>query len=221
MKKAKSGLDLIKPVEIVDNADRLTTIDFVEEFGDSAFESAMANVPASAGAVVETGLQTIIESAKELIKQREINSLSRLDVLKEQTDNLGNCVTIASEIYMSSPIPDHAYQLSALTSAFNASLSQVDKMQDPVQVFNQISDLMESMFREHVSKMAVGIDRIRKDLGKQHPDMVDSVNAHFMRMLKEMSPETAANYDKLQSELRKILGIKQRPKGQGPDPKGG
>jgi hypothetical protein len=220
MTSKKSGMSMIKPVEILDNADKLTTRDFVDEFGDSAFESAMANVPQGAGPGVETGLQAVINTAKDLMREREMQALSRLDVLKEQTDSLGRCVFLASQIYENAPIPDHAYQLSALASAFNASMAQVDKMNDPVQTYNQMSELMETMFREFVSKMAFGIDRIKKDLGKQNPEMVNSINAHFERMLREMSPDTSNNYDKLQSELRKILGIKQRKAGQGTDSKG-
>jgi hypothetical protein len=219
MKDKKTGTSFIKPVDIIENADKLTTRDFVDEFGDSAFESAMANVPAGAGPGVETGLQAVIDTAKELMREREMNALSRLDVLKEQTDALGRCVFLASQIYENSPIPDHAYQLSALTSAFNASMAQVEKMTDPVQTYNQMSELMESMFRGFVSKMAIGIDRVRKDLGKQNPELTNSINAHFERMLREMSPETASDYDRLQSELRKILGIKQSSKGQGAAPK--
>lgn len=220
MKDKKTGMSLVKPVEILDNADKLTTRNFVDEFGDSAFESAMANVPHGAGPGVETGLQAVINTAKELMLEREMNALSRLDILKEQTDSLGRCVFLASQIYENAPIPDHAYQLSALASAFNASLAQVDKMNDPVQTYNQMSELVESMFREFVSKMAFGIDRVKKELCRQNPEMANAINAHFERMLREMSPDTSDNYDKFRSELRKILGIRQRKPGQGADPKG-
>jgi hypothetical protein len=222
-KKHKPAGLTIHPVEIEGNADRLSTRDFIDEFGDSALASAMSNLPATAPnpQSMEGGLQAVIEVAKDLMREREANALSRVDVLKEQTDSLGRCVFLASQIYENSPIPDHAYQLSALTSAFNASLAQVEKMNDPVQTFNQINDLMEAMFTEFVSKMAVGIDRVRKDLGKQNPELVNSVNAHFERMLRDMSPETSANYDKLQAELRKILGIRQKKPGNGSNSQGG
>jgi len=221
-KKHKPAGLSIQPVEIEDNADRLSTKDFIDEFGDSALASAMSNLPTTSNsASMEGGLQAVIDAAKDLMREREASALSRVDVLKEQTDSLGRCVFLASQIYENSPIPDHAYQLSALTSAFNASLAQVEKMNDPVQTFNQINELMEAMFTEFVSKMAVGIDRVRKDLGKQNPDLINSVNAHFERMLREMSPETSANYDKLQTELRKILGIRQKKPGNGSNSQSG
>ena len=219
-KNKPAGLS-IKPVEIEDNADRISTRDLVDEFGDSAFTTAMSNLPATAPQGMEGGLTAVIEAAKDLMREREANALSRVDVLKEQTDSLGRCVFLASQIYENSPIPDHAYQLSALTSAFNASLAQVDKMSDPVQTYNQLSELMEAMFTEFVSKMALGIDRVRKELGKQDPEMVNSINSHFERMLRDMSPETSQSYDKLQNELRKILGIRQKKPSDGSNPKGG
>lgn len=205
--KKKTGIEMIKPVEIVDEADQISTQSFIDEFGDTAMEAAISHMPSKSSE--GSDLQTIIDNAKDLIKKREMESLSRLDVLKEQTDSLGSCVTIASEIYMNSPIPDHAYQLSALTSAFNASLSQVEKLNDPVMTYNQISEVMEAMFREFVSRMAGGIDRIRVDIGKQNPQMIGVINAHFERMLKDVSPDTAESYEKMQDEVKKILGIKK------------
>lgn len=199
----------ITPVDIQDNADKTS---FADEFGDSALIEATANLPKGAGPIAEMGLQAIIEGAKEIIKERKQEALSRIDILKEQTDSLGDCVTIASQIYFNAPIPDHAYQLSALTSAFNASLSQVEKMQDPVTVYNQINELMGTMFRDVVTKMSINIDRMRRDMGAKNPEMVYQINANFERMLKDISPDTQDAYDHLQSELRKILGIKKNTK---------
>lgn len=199
----------IKPVDIQENADRIS---FADEFGDSALVEAKALLPSGAGPQAEMGLQAIIEGAKQIIKERKQEALTRVDILKEQTDSLGDCVTIASQIYMNAPIPDHAYQLSALTSAFNASLSQVEKMQDPVTVYNQINELMSTMFRDVVTKMANNIDRMRKDMGNKNPEMVYQINANFERMLKDISPEVEENYEHLQSELRKILGIRKGSK---------
>lgn len=212
----------ITPVEIQDNADRIATRDFVDEFGVEAMGSALSHLPEKATKEdVSTSLQAVIEGAKDLIRQREAEALTRLDVLKEQTDALGNCVFLASKIYESMPIPDHAYQLSALSSAFNASMGQIDKMQDPVVLMNQINELLESMFRDVIKQMANGIDRIRKDMVDKHPEMVHQINTNFERMLKEISPDTEERYDRMQSELRKILGIRQRKKGTGSDREGG
>lgn len=199
----------IKPVDIQDNADRMS---FADEFGDNALVEATAHMSKAAGPGAEMGLQAIIEGAKEIIKERRQEALSRVDILKEQTDSLGDCVTIASQIYMNAPIPDHAYQLSALTSAFNASLSQVEKMQDPVTVYNKLNELMGTMFRDVVTKMSINIDRMRRDMGTKNPEMTHQLDANFQRMLKDISPDTQEAYDNLQSELRKILGIKKSVK---------
>jgi hypothetical protein len=199
----------IKPVEIQGDVDRIS---FTDEFGDTALIEATAHIPKSASPTAEMGLQAIIEGAKEIIRERKQEALSRVDILKEQTDSLGDCVTIASQIYMNAPIPDHAYQLSALTSAFNASLSQVEKMQDPVTVYNQLNELMGTMFRDVISKMSINIDRIRRDMGNKNPELTTQINANFERMLKDISPDTQEAYDNLQSELKKILGIRKGTK---------
>lgn len=220
MKKAK--IAMITPAEIEDSADRIGTKDLVDEFGATALSSAIQCIPSKAQNKegIETNLQMVIDNAKELMRRREDEALTRLDVLKDQTDSLGRCVFIASQIYENSPIPDHAYQLSALSSAFNASLGQVDKMQDPVGLMNQINALLESMFRDVLRNMSVGIDRMRQDLITKHPEMVSQINSNFERMLKEISPETEERYERMQSELRKILGIRQRKK-SGDENKGG
>lgn len=203
------GISNIKKVEIQENVDRMQ---FSDEFGDNALVAATSHMPKAAGPGAEAGLQVIIDNAKEIIKERRKESLSRVDILKDQTDSLGDCVTIASQIYINAPIPDHAYQLSALTSAFNASLSQVEKMQDPVTMYNQLNELMATMFTDVMSKMSINIERIRRDMINKNPDVVHQLNANFERMLKDMSPETQSSYDNLQSELRKILGVKKSSK---------
>lgn len=209
----KSKLN-IKPVEIVDDSDKMS---FIDEFGETALVQATNNLSPNAGPNVENNLQTIIEGAKEIIRERNSQALTRLDILKEQTDSLGNCVTIASHIYQNSPIPDHAYQLTALASAFNASLAQVDKMQDPLNVYNELNSLMATMFTEVIKKMVINIDRIRKDLSSKNPEVAKQIQENFERMLKDISPDTEASYEQMQHEIRKILGIRKSGKSQKSD----
>lgn len=204
----------IKPVEIVESSDRMS---FVDEFGENALVQATSNLSPNASPAVENNLQTIIEGAKAIIRERDSQALTRLDVLKEQTDSLGNCVTIASHIYQNSPIPDHAYQLTALASAFNASLSQVDKMQDPLNTYNELNALMATMFTEVIKKIVINIDRIRKDLSSKNPDVAKQIQESFERMLKDISPDTEASYEQMQHEIRKILGIRKSGKSQKSD----
>ncbi len=209
MNEKKPRVLNIKPVDIQDNADRMS---FEDDFGDNALTTATAMLPSGASPQAEMGLQAIIEGAKQIIKERRAESLSRVDILKEQTDGLGDCVTIASQIYLNAPIPDHAYQLSALTSAFNASLSQVEKMQDPVTTYEQLNELMAMMFKDVVTKIANNIDKMRRDMGNKNPEMIHQINANFERMLKDISPDVEENYERLQSEIRKILGIRKSSK---------
>lgn len=219
--KDNKGKSKIKPVVIEDGVDTMSTSDFVDEFGAAALESANNFLPASANKDgVQENLQMVIEVAKQLTLERRSQSLTRLDVLKEQTDSLGDCVSIASEIYKNMPIPDHAYQLSALASAFNASLSQVDKMQDPVDVLNQINEQVMTMFNRFLKDLALEIDRVRKEFKGQYPGRETHIDESFNRMLKTMSPNTQELYDGLQSELRKILGIKRSSKAKGADREG-
>lgn len=217
MSEKKTRTLNIKPVEIMDNSDRMS---FEDEFGDNALTTATSMMPANAPQGAEQGLQAIIEGAKALILERRQEALSRVDILKEQTDSLGDCVTIASQIYLNAPIPDHAYQLSALTSAFNASLSQVEKMQDPATTYEQLNELMASMFRDVVTKIATNMDRMRKDMGAKNPEMSHQINANFERLLKDISPEVEENYERLQSEIRKILGIRKSSKSKSSNKEG-
>jgi hypothetical protein len=130
------------------------------------------------------------------------------EVLELELNSLAECVGVATEIYKKSPIPDFAYQLAALSNAHKTALQQLEKMKDPKLIVTEIEGQIRFMFMDIIKAMAIEIDKTKKEMVRIAPDHKTTLEDLFGRMLNAIQPETQKIYDNLQTNLKKILGIR-------------
>lgn len=149
-----------------------------------------------------------IAKIRSEVKNRLSKCSTHLEALELEINSIVECVGIAVELYKQDPIPDNAYQLSSLTNAHKAALSQLEKMKDPKGILYEIELQIKNMFTALIKAMANEIDKTKKDLITLHPGDKHTIGDHFNRMVNSIQPETQNIYDDLNLVLKKILGIK-------------
>lgn len=154
-----------------------------------------------------------IQEARRLIEERKGEATSDLAMLRIQTDSLSECAQMAAEIYKQMPMPDHAYQLSALTTAYNSSLAQAEKMKDPELILGSIEGVIEEMFTGLLKSFAAEINKTQSEMQRLYPDSKIAIEDLMDRMLAAISPESQRLYDQLHTKLSKALGVKPRDSG--------
>lgn len=174
----------------------------------------IANVPKPPGKGKNGGGVTMdlvaISEARRLIEERKGEATSDLAMLRIQTDSLSECAQMAAEIYKQMPMPDHAYQLSALTTAYNSSLAQAEKMKDPELILSSIEGVIEEMFTGLLKSFAGEIGKTQSEMQRLYPDSKVAIDDLMDRMLAAISPESQRLYDQLHTKLSKALGVKPR-----------
>lgn len=131
-----------------------------------------------------------------------------VEVLQHELKNLAECVAIATEIYKDKAVPDHAFQLSALSAAFNNTYSLLVKQKDPKIMSEELAGLIKGMFLKIVHALALEIDKTKKDLIARYPDDRATVEDHMVRMLESVQPETQRVFEGYENAVKKILGIR-------------
>jgi len=134
---------------------------------------------------------------------------SRREVLEVEVDTLAECASLAAEIFKQSPVPDNAYQLTALTSAHNTAINQLEKLKDPTLVLGDLERLIRKMLVEVVQTLALEINKAKVDFTNLYPKDALTINEVFSRMLDAIQPQTSAMYDELHKSLKGILGLKK------------
>lgn len=176
----------------------------------------IANVPKPPGKGGKGGGGTmdlvVINEARRLIESRREEATSDLAMLRIQTDSLSECVQMAAEIYKHMPMPDHAYQLSALTTAYNSSLAQAEKMKDPELILESIEGVIEEMFTSLLKSLAMEINKTKTQMQRLYPDSTVAIDDLMDRMLSAISPESQRLYEQLSTKLHKALGVKPKSK---------
>jgi len=185
----------------------------IDTLGDT---TAMEGIPAP-----KLARKSFIENMKTMkIDQDELNTIQSLvegrlsqcsthrDILEMEVNTLAECVGVATEIYKKYPVPDNAYQLAALSNAHKVTLHQLEKMKDPKLIVGDIEFQIRLMFMEIIKSMAIEIDKTKREMTRHAPEHKTTLEDLFGRMLNAIQPETQKIYDNLQSNLRKILGIK-------------
>lgn len=152
----------------------------------------------------------VIDEARRLIETRKEEATSDLAMLRLQTDSLSECVQLAAEIYKNMPMPDHAYQLSALTTAYNSSLAQAEKMKDPELILDSIEDVIRDMFTSVLKSLAMEIQKTQTEMQRLYPDSRIAIEDLMNRMLSAISPESQRLYEELSIKLCKSLGVKPK-----------
>lgn len=155
----------------------------------------------------------VLEQARQLIESRREEATSDLAMLRLQTDSLSECVQMAAEIYKHMPMPDHAYQLSALTTAYNSSLAQAEKMKDPELILDSIESVIEEMFTSLLKAMALEINKTKSEMQRLYPDSRVAIDDLMNRMLSAIAPESQRLYEELNNKLCKALGVKPKNNG--------
>ena len=130
------------------------------------------------------------------------------EMLELEVNALAECVGIAKALFLSNPIPDNSYQLTALTNARKAALGQLEKMKDPQETLYDIEQHIRLMFTDIVKAMALDMDRAKRELLLLIPDEKPTVEDLFSRMMNSIQPETQNIYNDLRASLKKILGIR-------------
>ena len=152
----------------------------------------------------------VIDQARKMIEARRNEATSDLAMLRIQTDSLSECVQLAAEIYKNMPMPDHAYQLSALTTAYNSSLAQSEKMKDPELILESIENVIQDMFTSLLKSLAMEINKTQTEMQRLYPDSKIAIEDLMDRMLSAISPESQRLYEQLSTKLYKALGVKPK-----------
>jgi hypothetical protein len=134
---------------------------------------------------------------------------SKKEALNLQSQSLNECVVIASEIYKNFPTPDHAYQLAALASSHNSTISQHEKLRDPNAELAEIEKMLKVMFENVFKSLAGEIDKSKKELTRIYPQDKATIDDLFVRMLQAVTPDTKKYYEEMNTNLKKTLGLKK------------
>lgn len=134
--------------------------------------------------------------------------VSDVEVLQYELKSLAECVAIATEIYKDKAVPDHAFQLSALSAAFNNTYSLLVKQKDPKVMAEELAVLIKNMFTKIIHALALEIDKTKKDLIARYPGDRSTVEDHMVRMLESIQPETQRVFEGYETAVKKILGIR-------------
>jgi hypothetical protein len=156
----------------------------------------------------EISPQAVVRVADYKVIDRLVNCSSDRDVLALQVEELGQCVALATDIYKVFPVPDNAYQLSALTSAFNNSLVQLNKLQDPKEQLAKVNQLIQGMFITLVQSLSGEIEKTKREFRRKYPNDTATIEDAFKRMFESIQPESKNLYDNLNNQLKLALGIK-------------
>lgn len=152
------------------------------------------------------------EDTQDII-ERVRNSLAtcatKRDILEHEVNNLAECISISTEIYKSNPVPDNAYQISALMNAYNSSLSQLEKMKDPKETMADIESIIKEIFTGIIRTMALEIENTKKEWNIRFPDERATIEQNFKKMLDAIQPETQKIYENLVPKLKNALGIRK------------
>ena len=151
----------------------------------------------------------VVEEYKTRIKEALGKCSSHHDILELKATYLAECMGIASEIYKKEPIPDNAYQLSALANAHNSVLTQLDRMNDPKELLGNIEVKIKEMFTTVIKALMIEVEKTKREFSISHPEDRATIDDYFTRMLSAIQPETQKIYDGFQNTLKTILGIKK------------
>lgn len=161
------------------------------------------------GGVDDNVQQDTLEAYRAKVDATLAGCSTKRDVLETEVDSLATCVALAAEIYKDAPIPDNAYQLSALTNAHNSALSQLEKMKDPQVILSDLEKHIRDMFTNMIQALIGEIHKTKHEFNRTRPEDKATVEDQFSRMLDAIQPQTQVLYDGLQEKLKSILGIKK------------
>jgi len=131
-----------------------------------------------------------------------------VEVLQLELRKVASCMAIAAEIYQTRPVADNAFQLAALTSAYNNTFNLLTKQKDPKKVAEDLAGMVKAMFVKIVHAFAIEVDKTKKDLISRHPTERSTIEDHFFRLLEAIQPETQKIFDGYEQGVRSALGIK-------------
>lgn len=183
--------------------------DIKDPLGDSI--AAIPKPPGKKGKGNEPAMDlAVVEEARKMIEARKAEATSDLAMLRLQTDSLSECVQMAAELYKNIPLPDNAYQLSALTTAYNSSLSQAEKMKDPEVIIEDLEDIIKEMFTSLLKSLAMEIKKTQTEMQRLYPEQRTAIEDLMDRMLSAIAPESQTLYDELYVKMCKALGVKPK-----------
>jgi uncharacterized phage infection (PIP) family protein YhgE len=161
---------------------------------------------------VPSDLPTAVVTPELATKVKDILSqfTTHREILEHQTFELADCVAIATEIYKSFPTTDNAYQLSSLANTYKSSLSQLDKMADPISQLDSLSTIIHRGLLDITKALAEEIRKTKRELQRISPQESTTIEDCFSRMLDAMTPATDQVLKNMQSNICKALGIKTK-----------
>jgi hypothetical protein len=178
--------------------------------------------PAPVFIQTQNNIQQLIQNVQNLVVNNDNKTVdivaaltelahcaSNVDVLNYSMEKLSECVAIATAHYRVKPVPDNAYQLAALTSAYNNTFALLDKQKDPVQTIDEISRYIKTAFMKILHSMALAINTTKGELLGKYPDDRPTVEDSFGRMLESIQPSSQDIFNDLEMFLKSTLGIKR------------
>ena len=147
------------------------------------------------------------------VRQEIAKRSTKRDILEMHMDDLSECVGLATEIYKQFPIPDNAYQLSALANTHKALLVQLEKMIDPYIILDKVEEAMRDMFILLVKILIDRVHEVKLEFSKRYPNDKDTIEGLFSQMADDITPAAQQMFDNLRPTLINVLGIKLKKGG--------
>lgn len=151
----------------------------------------------------------LVDTYRAIATQQLSGMTTKKEVLDAQASKLSECVAIAAEIYKHMPVPDHAYQLAALSAAFNSTVSQHERMRDANLEMDQINTLLRDLLQNVLRSLAVEIEKAKSEFSRLNPELKSTHDDIFKRMTDAVAPDSKKFYDDMAERVKAILGIKK------------
>lgn len=179
-------------------------------FGDSApLEEFGMNLPKPRFGKAPLVTPELVDTYRAIAVQSLVGMTTKKEVLDSQSGKLSECVAIAAEIYKHSPVPDHAYQLAALSAAFNSTVGQHERMRDAHSEMDQVNSLLKDCLQGVLRSLAGEIEKAKNEFSKLHPEHKSTHEDIFKRMTEAVAPDSKKFYDEMADKVKAILGIKK------------
>jgi hypothetical protein len=153
-------------------------------------------------------LDNVARDYVEKAKEEMISCKTQRQLLEKESQMLAECSLVASMIFQKNPIPDHAYQLSALANAHRSALAQLEKMADPETNLKEISKVIRDMYMLLIQSMTSEVDKLKREFVNLYPNEKSTLDDMFRRLTISIQPETRNLFQGLDAKLKKALSIK-------------